>query len=49
MGLLKMSYDLISMSRICICVKEAGIDWTSYKTFKMFLNENLPDGFGLEG
>jgi len=41
--------QMISMSRICICVKEAGIDWTSYKTFKMFLNENLPDGFGLEG
>lgn len=38
----------INLSRLCTDVKTANIDWSTYKSFKAFVEINLPDGFELD-
>lgn len=38
----------INLSRLCTDVKEAAIDWSTYKSFKVFVETNLPDGFEMD-
>lgn len=38
----------INLSRLCTDVKEAAIDWSSYKSFRVFVEKNLPEGFELD-
>ena len=38
----------INLSRLCTEVKEAAIDWSTYKSFKVFIETNLPEGFELD-
>jgi hypothetical protein len=38
----------INLSRLSTDVKEAAIDWSTYKSFKVFIETNLPEGFELD-